>query len=137
MDGFAKTIRKAQDATRALEYVTRVGKGLRVLIDTSDPSRLERAESIMGRVQPIRDSLTEIAASVKSSDGRESYAVVITLGYVARGARGVCDCPDFGRTGPCKHVLAVGLRWLDQVARPVYRELRQKRRHQGDSSGCQ
>jgi uncharacterized Zn finger protein len=134
MDGFAETIHKTRDVNRVLEYVTRVGKGLRVLIDTSEPTRLERAESILDRVQPIHDSLTEIAASVKSSDGLESYAVVITFGYVARGA---CECPDFGRTGPCKHVLAVGLRWLDQVARPVYRELRQKRRHQGDSSGCQ
>ena len=134
MPGFAETVRTVRDVPHAMAYVTRVGTGIRTMVDTSDPSRLERAEAVMSRVRPVHDNLTEIAATVGSSDGRESYAVVIHFGYVARGA---CECPDFGRTGPCKHVLAVALRWLDQVARPVYRELRQSLRHHGESSVCQ
>jgi hypothetical protein len=62
--GFRSDILRMRDKQAALAHVERVGKGVRVLIDTADPSRVERAEGITDRVNPIRDSLSEVAATV-------------------------------------------------------------------------
>jgi uncharacterized Zn finger protein len=121
MMGFRSDILRMRDKKAALAHVERVGKGVRVLIDTADPSRVERAEGITDRVNPIRDSLSEVAATVAGSNPNDGYMVVIRFGHVARSA---CECPDFGRTGPCKHVIAVAESWLEQVARPTWRELK-------------
>lgn len=119
--GFRSDILRMRDKQAALAHVERVGKGIRVLIDTADPSRVERAEGITDRVNPIRDSLSEVAATVSGTNPNDGYMVVIRFGHVARSA---CECPDFGRTGPCKHVIAVAESWLEQVARPTWRELK-------------
>ena len=121
--GFRSDILRMRDKQAALAHVERVGKGVRVLIDTADPSRVERAEGITDRVIPIRDSLSEVAATVAGSNPNDGYMVVIRFGHVARSA---CECPDFGRTGPCKHVIAVAETWLEQVARPTWRDLKRR-----------
>ena len=83
--GFRSEIRRMRDKQAALAHVERVGKGVRALIDTSDPSRVERAEGIMDRVNPIRDSLSEVAAAVSGS-GRGSVGSGIVGGEEERRA---------------------------------------------------
>lgn len=104
----------------ARTYVEAVGLGVRVLLDVADPARLERGAEIKDRVTPVRDGAGFVTARVRGSEPGHIYDVTLRLGTVATGR---CDCPDFGRSGPCKHVCATAELWLEQVARPMYRTL--------------
>jgi hypothetical protein len=104
----------------ARTYVEAVGMGVRVLLDVADPARLERGSEIKDRVTPVRDGADFVTARVRGTDPGQVYDVTIALGTIAQSR---CDCPDFGRNGPCKHVCATAGLWLERVARPMYRKL--------------
>jgi len=78
--------------------------------------RLGRIQGI--RVSDMRWNGKRIQATVQGSRG-DSYTTRITIH--PRGHR--CTCPDWQRrgkaVGPCKHVLALGNRWLEERVVPA------------------
>ena len=108
----------------ALMHVERIGKGVVAMIEMADPTRLDRVGQF--RDVDMTDDLKGVRAQVRSASCVGSnYDVVIEFGQIASCH---CSCPDFGRTGPCKHVLAVSLQFLDRVARPTWRALRARQK---------
>lgn len=107
----------ALETDYAVKHVTRVGKGVRALVDMADPSRIDRAGAVASHIARMSDDLVGISGAVRSQSGHCEYIVGIEFGPVASSH---CSCPDFGRTGPCKHVLAIAITWVTQVGRPTW-----------------
>lgn len=104
---------------QALGAVEDRGRALRTLVECAEIGRRHRSVDVP--IRWIREDDRGIRGLV---DGRRgTYAVAIPIvGGIVRSP--MCDCPDHGRAGPCKHVLAVAGDWIENVGRPVWRALR-------------
>ena len=102
---------------RAMKMVEGIGMGISAMIEMSEPARLDRASRISESVTPTHDCISSCSAQVRGSENNV-YNVKIVFGTLARNT---CDCPDYGTNGPCKHAIAVGLKWLEAVARPTWK----------------
>lgn len=111
----------------ALDRVERDGKAVSSCLSLAETKRAERGALLLEnrRVQILDEDLDGVFAvvfpSLPPGDGLTllpPYRVNITLrqGF----ALGSCSCPDNNRNGPCKHVVAAGLLWLQETARPTW-----------------
>lgn len=104
----------------ALATLRARGVAVRRLLGTAHASRRARAASVNVAWAAARDGGNRLVARVL---GSEEYAVTITLDAVGFN----CTCPDHGRVGPCKHVVAVANRFLVNYARPEWTRLTTER----------
>jgi hypothetical protein len=104
------------DIQAARDVVGARGRSLRSLIEDAEVGRRHRASRVRIRWakgdHPIR-------ATVIGRD--REYAVTIDTRKM--DARYTCTCPDHGRAGPCKHVVAVAGDWITRVGIPAWRGL--------------
>ena len=89
---------------------------LQDLLGIAEGRRLNRATGVVITQMDMRNGV--IMGKAQGSHG-ETYQPHITL----KGQRGhYCTCPDWGKrrqmTGPCKHVLALGTQWMDEMIIP-------------------
>ena len=91
------------------------GAAARRLLDGANPSRRARAATVKVAWAVARNGGGTLIARVLGSRGEE-YAVRIDLDRATFN----CTCPDHGRVGPCKHVVAVAERWVVNHARPEW-----------------
>jgi hypothetical protein len=114
-------------AKDALNLVERDGKAVSSFLSLAETKRAERGALLVDnrRVQILEEDLDSIFAvvfpSLPPGDGLTllpPYRVHIELrrGFVL----GACTCADNNRNGPCKHVVATGLLWLEETARPTW-----------------
>ena len=86
------------------------------LVAAGEARRVGRVNDI--NVGPIRFDGQKVEATVAGTTGK--YTVRITVAP-KRGHH--CICPDWERngktTGPCKHVLALGLAWKNEMLLPT------------------
>ena len=88
------------------------------LLSTSDGRRVERADDVaVTEVGWVPGSDFVLAA--RGGAGRTSYYVRISLGAKPSHR---CTCPDWrfraATLGPCKHVLAVAVKYQEDMLRP-------------------
>lgn len=104
------------DILAARDAIGNRGRTLRSLIEDAEVGRRHRASTVRireaGGDHPIR-------AKVVGRD--RDYAVSIDTRPA--DARYTCTCPDHGRAGPCKHVVAVAGDWITRVGIPAWRGL--------------
>ncbi len=99
----------------ALATLRERGVAVRRLLDGANRSRYARAASVNVVEASVTDGGTRLVARVV---GQEQYRVTVVI-----GAGFVCSCPDHGRVGACKHVVAVANRYLVNYARPEWTRL--------------
>ena len=89
------------------------GAAARRLLDGANGARRARAARVKVAWAVARNGGGVLVARVL---GKEEYAVRVDLDRATFN----CTCPDHGRVGPCKHVLAVAERWVVNHARPEW-----------------
>jgi uncharacterized Zn finger protein len=97
------------------------GAVARRLLDGAHRSRRERAATVNVVWAVARNNGSTLVARVL---GNEEYAVRVDLDKATFN----CTCPDHGRVGACKHVLAVVERWVVNFARPEWVRLTKERK---------
>jgi len=103
----------------ALATLRERGVAVRHLLDGANRSRYARAASVNVVEAVVRDGGTRLVARCV---GNEEYRVQVVI-----GAGFMCSCPDHGRVGACKHVVAVANRYLVNYARPEWTRLTAER----------
>ena len=100
------------------------GKAVRILVDTAQYSRIQRAVSITV-VKAVESKTTgAITATVESATSDKVYTVVIDGPVRGRVRSKSCTCRDHQDRGTtCKHIVAVGQRYIT-ARRNEYRLLR-------------
>jgi uncharacterized Zn finger protein len=99
------------------------GAVARRLLDGAHRSRRERAATVNVVQAVARNGGSTLVARVV---GNEEYAVRVDLDEATFTFN--CTCPDHGRVGACKHVLAVTERWVVNFARPEWVRLTKERK---------
>lgn len=95
------------------------GRALRVMVEMSDERRRQRARGVLEgkQIKWLRGEDHEpVVSALVAGTGDESYTLSLTFGTDREGRslvrKQVCDCPDHGRAGSCKHILAVAGAWI-------------------------
>ena len=95
------------------------GRALRTLVEGAEIGRRSRADNVPVQWTKSTDKTLRGVVAGRS----RSYAVGITL-YNGSVRQTNCDCPDHGRTGVCKHIVAISNHWIENTGRPVWVSLR-------------
>ena len=93
---------------------------IQALMQAGEARRLQRMN--LDAVVVHRFDASLIEAKVKGTEGVYNTRITFTP---KRGHR--CTCPDWQRSGlrvgPCKHVLALGAKWMDDFVTPAKERL--------------
>ena len=108
----------AESLLWAISQVEDRGRGLRALIKVSETGRVYRASGV--HIVWARVGQHGLRALCR---GRQDYMVTISIDRNAV-RRHSCSCPDHGRAGACKYVIAVANRWIEKKGRPAWRALK-------------
>lgn len=113
----------------ALDNITGRGIALKRVIEVSAPLRVARGREISadGKVSGLQENAERIQAKVLASADAGVLRAPYTVSISFDGPRVLthcCSCPDHGKSGACKHVIALAFTWAEKVGRPVYRALK-------------
>ena len=108
------TANNTNNTTDTLNTLRTRGEAARRLLDGAHPSRRARAATVKVAWAVARNGGGVLVARV--SGQQQTYAVRVDLDRATFN----CTCPDHGRVGPCKHVVAVAERWVVNHARPEW-----------------
>jgi uncharacterized Zn finger protein len=100
---------------RRIDGIITRGSAIRILIDTAEPRRRQRAEGIEVASAVETADTGQLHATVRSARERgTSYAVVISGPVRGRIRSARCSCRDSKKGHVCKHAIAVALRFIDR-----------------------
>lgn len=122
----ATTITIADIEARQATLVER-GKAVRILVDTAQYNRIQRASTVTVVKAVESKSTGAITATVESATSDKVYTVVIDGPVRGRVRSKSCTCRDHQDRGTtCKHIIAVGQRYIG-ARRDEYRLLQSLR----------